>query len=72
MLGVARRGYERLLAVLEQYEILSTQDRKMYAEYNEAPGSFSTISTTDPTARRNAKLANFKAEKELKAKIAVR
>jgi immunoglobulin-binding protein 1 len=68
----AREAYERYLTLLEHYEILSTADKKLYHDYTEAPGVFSTISTKDPSARRDAKIANFKQEKELKKKLEVR
>ena len=67
----ARDAYERYLSLLDQYEILSVADKKLYNTYIESPNSFSTISTTDPNARRGAKIANFKAEKELKNNLEV-
>ncbi|TGJ79493.1 hypothetical protein E0Z10_g9277 [Xylaria hypoxylon] len=70
ILTSAREVYERFLHLLDIYSILSPQDSKLFAEYTEQPTSFSTISTKDPNARRNAKIANFKAEKELKQKLA--
>ncbi|KAI0204786.1 TAP42-like family protein [Astrocystis sublimbata] len=69
ILGSARESYERFLHVLDSYSILSPQDSKLFGEYNEDPSGFSTVSTTDPNARRNAKIANFKAEKQLKQKL---
>jgi immunoglobulin-binding protein 1 len=39
--------------------------------YTESPTTFSTISTTDPNARRGAKIENFKLEKDLKKKLEV-
>ncbi|RYP10234.1 hypothetical protein DL764_000726 [Monosporascus ibericus] len=69
-LDATRQAYERFLNLLDSYSILSASDGKLFAKYNDDPSSFSTISTKDPTARRNAKIANFKAEKELKQKIA--
>ncbi|TVY25860.1 Uncharacterized protein LHYA1_G005656 [Lachnellula hyalina] len=65
----ARDAYERYLSLLDHYEILTPADKKLYNTYTEAPASFSTISTADPNARRNAKISNFKQEKELKKKI---
>ncbi|KAH8651517.1 TAP42-like protein [Tricladium varicosporioides] len=65
----ARDAYERYLTLLDHYEILSGPDKKLYHTYTESPTSFSTISTKDPNARRNAKIANFKQEKELKKKL---
>ncbi|KAI0813615.1 TAP42-like family protein [Xylaria sp. FL0064] len=69
ILTSTRDAYERFLHLLDSYSILSPQDKKLFAEYNEDPTNFSTISTKDPNARRNAKIANFKAEKELKQKL---
>jgi hypothetical protein len=68
----AREAYERCLTLLDHYEILSTTDKKLYNDYTEAPTTFSTISTKDPNARRDAKIANFKQEKELKKKLEVK
>ena len=71
VLQAARQAYERYLSLLDHYEILSTADKKLYKTYIESPTTFSTISTTDPNARRGAKIANFKLEKELKNKLEV-
>ncbi|KAI1770738.1 type 2A phosphatase-associated protein 42 [Hypoxylon cercidicola] len=69
-LKATRDAYERFLHLLDSYSILSQSDSKLFTEYNDDPTSFSTISTSDPAARRNAKIANFKMEKELKTKLA--
>ncbi|KAI0905662.1 TAP42-like family protein [Ustulina deusta] len=69
ILASTRDAYEKFLHLLDSYSILSPQYSKLLVEYNEDPASFSTISTNDPTARRNAKIANLKAEKELKQKL---
>ncbi|KAI1124413.1 TAP42-like family protein [Nemania abortiva] len=69
LLTSARVAYENFLSQLDSYSILSPQDTKLFAEYNEDATGFSVISTTDPNARRNAKIANFKVEKELKQKL---
>ncbi|KAI1186320.1 TAP42-like family protein [Nemania serpens] len=69
ILASTRESYERFLHLLDSYSILSPQDSKLFVEYNEDPTGFSTISTKDPSARRNAKMANFKAEKQLKQKL---
>ncbi|KAI1268233.1 TAP42-like family protein [Xylariaceae sp. FL1019] len=70
ILAATREAYDSFLHRLDDYTILSPQDGKLFAEYSEDPTAFSTIATKDPTARRNAKIANFKAEKELKQKLA--
>ncbi|KAI0899861.1 TAP42-like family protein [Annulohypoxylon nitens] len=69
-LKVTREAYEQFLHLLDNYSILSPSDTKLFAAYNEGPEAFSTISNADPAARRNAKIANFKMEKELKNKLA--
>jgi hypothetical protein len=71
LLAKAREAYERYLLQLDQYEILSSDEKKLYQRYTESPTTFTTISTTDPAARRGAKIANFKREKELKQKLEV-
>ncbi|TAQ86793.1 hypothetical protein B7494_g4870 [Chlorociboria aeruginascens] len=69
ILQKARDSFEKYLNLLDQYKILSTMEKKLYDAYTEAPTTFSTISTTDPNARRGAKIANFQAEKELKQRL---
>ncbi|KAI0418609.1 TAP42-like family protein [Xylaria grammica] len=69
LLSSVREAYERFLHLLDSYSILPPQDSKLFVEYTEHPTTFSTISTKDANARRNAKIANFKAEKELKKKL---
>ncbi|GAP82699.1 putative tap42-like family protein [Rosellinia necatrix] len=69
VLASTREAYERFLHLLDSYSILSPQDSKLFAEYGEDPTSFSTISTKDPGARRDAKIANLRAEKQLKQKL---
>ncbi|KAI0022345.1 TAP42-like family protein [Xylariomycetidae sp. FL0641] len=68
-LSATREAYEKFLHLLDTYSMLSTPHQKLFAEYNDYPEAFSTVSTTDPTARRNAKIANFKAEREMKQKL---
>ncbi|KIV99209.1 uncharacterized protein PV09_09073 [Verruconis gallopava] len=65
----ARSRYERFLKLLDSYDILSKADTKLMEQYFEDPDKFSTASTTDPIARRNAKIARFKEQKELKNKL---
>ena len=69
-LNHTRGAYERFLQLLDNYAILSPADSKLLSQYNDDPSAFSTVPTKDPNARRNAKIANFRAEKELKQKLA--
>ncbi|POS88269.1 hypothetical protein EPUL_000608, partial [Erysiphe pulchra] len=68
----ARNAYESFLGLLQQYEIFSEKEKKLYERYTESPLTFSTILGSDPTARRETKIANYKFEKELKKKLECR
>ncbi len=68
----SQNAYERFLRRMDEYDILNTADKKLYESYTENPSTFSTIPTSDPAARRAAKITNYKHEKELKAKLDVR
>lgn len=67
----AREAYERYINLLDQYDLLSVSEKKLYERYTSSPTTFSTISTSNPERRRDAKIANFKLEKELKGKLEV-
>lgn len=71
MLQRTREAYERFLGLLDSYRMLSPADQKLYNAYTDAPTTFSAISTSDLAKRRDAKIANFKQEKELKNKLQV-
>lgn len=66
----SRGCYERFLYILDSYGILEPQYAKMLERYSEDPSSFTTTPSSDPAARRNAKIANFKSEQALKQKLA--
>ncbi|KAL2023064.1 hypothetical protein VTK56DRAFT_3974 [Thermocarpiscus australiensis] len=69
ILSAARDAYERYLHLLDSYDLLAPPYKKLLEQYADSPTTFSTVSTPDPAARRNAKIANFKAEKELRSKL---
>ncbi|KAM7204516.1 TAP42-like protein [Rhypophila sp. PSN 637] len=69
ILASARESYERYLHIIDSYELLSPPYKKLLETYHGSPTTFSTVSSTDPAARRNTKMANFKAEKELRTKL---
>jgi hypothetical protein len=69
ILSAARDAYERYLNILDSYGLLSSRCKKLFEQYTDAPTTFSMISTTDPAARRDTKIAMFKAEKELRSKL---
>lgn len=67
----SRQRYERFLYALDSYTLLDPPYAKMLEAYVEDPPTFTTTAhAADPAARRNAKIANFKAEQALKQKLA--
>lgn len=68
-LQTTRDAYERFLFQLDAYTILSPKDAKLFETYIEDPEAFSTLPTNDAGARRDAKIANFKQEQELKKRL---
>ncbi|KAL8677901.1 MAG: hypothetical protein Q9186_005712 [Xanthomendoza sp. 1 TL-2023] len=69
VLQQAQIAYERYLKLLDTYDMLSRADSKLYQRYLSSRDDFSLLSVTDPTARRNTKIARYKQEQELKLKL---
>ena len=69
LLTAARDAYERYLHLVDSYDLLAPPYRNLLERYTESPLDFSTVAASDAAARRDAKIANFKAEKELRAKL---
>ena len=69
---LARDHYDSFLKLLDSYDILGASDCKLLEVYREDKANFSTASTRDAAARRDAKIARFREEKELKRKLEVR
>lgn len=67
----ARECYEVFLKQLDAYDILGASDCKLLEAYSEDKANFSTANTRDAEARRDAKIARFRSEKELKRKLEV-
>lgn len=65
----AQKSYERYLTQLDNYDMLSKSDASLFEQYQEAPTTFSTVSTSDAAARRDIKVKRFKEEKALKQKL---
>ena len=51
--------------------MLSRNDRKLYERYIDGRDDFSLLTSDDPSARRDAKIARYKQENELKLKLEV-
>ena len=72
VLSKAQQTYERYLNLLDMYAMLTASDRKLYEKYLDNRGEFSLISSDDPAARRDTKIARYRQENELKLKLEVR
>ncbi|KAK0715807.1 TAP42-like protein [Lasiosphaeris hirsuta] len=69
LLSAARDAYERCLHQLDSYGLLSPPYKKLLDRYTNSPTTFTVTATSDPGARRDAKINNFRAEKELRTKL---
>ncbi|OJJ50926.1 hypothetical protein ASPZODRAFT_148310 [Penicilliopsis zonata CBS 506.65] len=69
LLRRAQQQYERYLARLDEYRLLSDGDKKLYERYVENSASFSLAPLADAAVRREVKVARFREEKELKQKL---
>lgn len=59
------------LARLDQYSMLSSDDRKLFERYQETKAKF-TLLPTNPEDRRRIKIKRFQEGKDLKKKLEVR
>ncbi|KKA21485.1 TOR signaling pathway regulator (TapA) [Rasamsonia emersonii CBS 393.64] len=70
--AVLRRAltqYEKYLMRLDEYDLLSPDNKKLHERYLENPSAFTLASMNDAAARRQVKVARFREEKELKQKL---
>lgn len=65
----AQDSYENFLSLLDAYKILSKSDQKLQEQYLNNRDEFSLLSGRDVTSRRATKIARYKQEKQLKAKL---
>ena len=63
---------DNFLERLDQYNMLSALDRKLYERYQETKSSFSLLATSNVEERRKFKISRFQEEKQLKQKLEVR
>ena len=64
--------FEIFLSRLDNYTILSAEDRNLYERFQENRSSFQLAPSTNVEERRKVKVARFQQEKSLKAKLEVR
>lgn len=65
----AQDSYENFLSLLDAYNILSKSDQKLQEQYLNNRDEFSLLSGRDATSRRDTKIARYKQENQLKAKL---
>ena len=65
-------AYDRYLGRLDDYDLLSRDDKKLYERFQEDKTIFSLLGTGDATQKRNTKIARYRQEKELQQQLEVR
>ncbi len=70
ILEAARRSYERFLHQLDGYGLLDGPRAKLLETYTDDPAGFSLAPGADAAARRQAKITNFREERDLRARLA--
>jgi immunoglobulin-binding protein 1 len=67
----ASRLLDGFLTRLDQYDILSASDKKVYEQFQESPNSFTLAASNNAEERRRVKVARFQEEKALKTRLEV-
>lgn len=67
----ALEQYERFITRIDEYELLSAGDKKLFEQYMANPSTFTLAPLNDAAARRDIKVRRFRDEKELKQKLEV-
>lgn len=65
----ARAAYESFLSLVDGYSLLKSADAKLWERYRDNPEQFALVASNDAATKRDAKIANFKAEKQLREKL---
>ena len=63
--------FEGFWTRLDQYQLLSTLDRKLYERYLDQRSSFRIVPSDSAEEKRRIKIARFQEEKSLKQKLQV-
>ena len=69
LLNKSKSGYAGYLSCLDDYGILSKEQRPMYQIFLQDEDSFTVLASNDPSIRRSTKIARFQQEAEIKQKI---
>ncbi|OOQ89331.1 putative TOR signaling pathway regulator (TapA) [Penicillium brasilianum] len=65
----ALEQYETFITRLDEYELLSAGDKKLFEQYMANSSTFTLAPLNDAAARRDIKVRRFREEKELKQKL---
>ncbi|UKZ85216.1 uncharacterized protein TrAFT101_001085 [Trichoderma asperellum] len=71
VLGQSRSAYERFLSLVDGYGLVRGSYSKLLERYRDDEDAFAVVAGTDMAAKREGKIANFKAEKALKDKLQI-
>ncbi|KAI4148351.1 MAG: hypothetical protein LQ340_005121 [Diploschistes diacapsis] len=69
LLRSAQDAYSRYLGLLDDYQLLSVRDKRLFGTFNKDKDNFTLLPSHDPTARRDNKIARYNQEKELRQKL---
>ncbi|EWY96300.1 hypothetical protein FOYG_05064 [Fusarium oxysporum NRRL 32931] len=69
VLSKSRAAYERFLATVDSYALVPEPYDRVLERYRDDPERFSVVASNDAAARRDGKIANYRAEKALKEKL---
>ncbi|KAF5026856.1 hypothetical protein F66182_1051 [Fusarium sp. NRRL 66182] len=69
VLAQSRAAYERFLATVDAYGLVNGPYGRALERYRDDPERFAVVASNDAAARRDGKIANYRAEKTLKEKL---
>ncbi|KAM0245612.1 hypothetical protein ACHAP5_005262 [Fusarium lateritium] len=69
VLAKSRAAYERFLAAVDGYGLVGAPYNRVLERYRDEPERFAVVASNDAAARRDGKIANYRAEKALKEKL---
>ncbi|GAM85066.1 hypothetical protein ANO11243_030690 [Dothideomycetidae sp. 11243] len=69
VLRESQSSYTTFLKCLDSYDLLGHENFNLLERFQDAPDTFSIVSTSDATTRRETKIRRFKEEKELKQRL---
>ncbi|KAL7784855.1 TAP42-like protein [Trichoderma ceciliae] len=69
VLGRARSAYERFLSLVDGYGLVRAPYGRLLERYRDDEEAFAVVAGSDMAAKREGKIANFRAEKALEEKL---